>query len=216
MTTRPDPYAALPEAAVVSSGVGVGHRRAAAGQRRKSAASWAPAARTSARSCRWSGFPDETRSFAVTVYDPDAPTASGFWHWAVANLPASVTELPAGAGDGSDLPGDALTLVNDAGARRYIGAAPPAGHGPHRYYVAVHAVDVDKLDLPEDASPAFLGFNLFQHAIARAVIHATYEQTVIRLRAPTRPHRSTRRTRPRAAGRRCRRECAWPTSPRRR
>jgi Raf kinase inhibitor-like YbhB/YbcL family protein len=125
----------------------------------------------------WSGFPGETRSFAVTVYDPDAPTASGFWHWAVANLPASVTELPAGAGDGSNLPGDALTLVNDAGARRYIGAAPPPGHGPHRYYVAVHAVDVDKLDLGEDASPAYLGFNLFQHAIARAVIHATYEQS---------------------------------------
>src|SRR5258708_11294027 len=124
----------------------------------------------------WSGFPDGTRSFAVTVYDPDAPTLSGFWHWAVANLPASVTELAAGVGDGSNLPGDALTLVNDAGERRYIGAAPPPGHGTHRYYVAVHAVDVDKLDLPEDASPAFLGFNLFQHAIARAVIHATYEQ----------------------------------------
>lgn len=125
----------------------------------------------------WSGFPAETRSFAVTVYDPDAPTASGFWHWAVANLPADVTELPAGAGDGSNLPGDALTLVNDAGQRRYIGAAPPPGHGPHRYYIAVHAVDTEKLDLPEDASPAFLGFNLFQHAIARAVIHGTYEQS---------------------------------------
>lgn len=124
----------------------------------------------------WSGFPEGTRSFAVTVYDPDAPTGSGFWHWAVANLPADVTELAEGAGDGSDLPGDALTLVNDAGLRRYLGAAPPAGHGPHRYYIAVHAVDTDKLDLPEDASPAFLGFNLFQHAIARAVIHATYEQ----------------------------------------
>jgi len=125
----------------------------------------------------WSGFPEETRSFAVTVYDPDAPTLSGFWHWAVANLSADVTELPDGAGDGSDLPGGALTLVNDAGMRRYIGAAPPPGHGAHRYYVAVHAVKVDKLDLSEDASPAFLGFNLFQHAIARAVIHGTYEQT---------------------------------------
>jgi Raf kinase inhibitor-like YbhB/YbcL family protein len=124
----------------------------------------------------WSGFPEETRSFAVTVYDPDAPTLSGFWHWAVANLPADVTELPADAGDGRELPGDALELVNDAGMRRFIGAAPPPGHGPHRYYVAVHAVDVDKLDLSEDASPAFLGFNLFQHAIARAYIHATYEQ----------------------------------------
>ncbi|CDO89237.1 hypothetical protein AWC29_12200 [Mycobacterium triplex] len=124
----------------------------------------------------WSGFPAETRSFAVTVYDPDAPTLSGFWHWAVANLPADVTELPADAGDGRELPGGAQQLVNDAGMRRFIGAAPPPGHGPHRYYVAVHAVDVDKLDLSEDASPAFLGFNLFQHAIARAYIHGTYEQ----------------------------------------
>ncbi|ODR11347.1 hypothetical protein BHQ15_01655 [Mycolicibacillus koreensis] len=124
----------------------------------------------------WTGFPEETRSFAVTVYDPDAPTASGFWHWAVANLPATCTELPAGVGDGSLLPGEALTLVNDAGMRRYVGAAPPAGHGAHRYYVAVHAVKVEKLDLPEDASPAFLGFNLFMNAIARAVIVGTYEQ----------------------------------------
>jgi Raf kinase inhibitor-like YbhB/YbcL family protein len=124
----------------------------------------------------WSGFPEETRSFAVTVYDPDAPTASGFWHWAVANLPATVTELPAGVGDGSELPGDAVTLVNDAGMRRYIGAAPPGGHGTHRYFIAVHAVKVEKLDLAEDASPAYLGFNLFMNAIARAVIHGTYEQ----------------------------------------
>ena len=124
----------------------------------------------------WSGFPEETQSFAVTVFDPDAPTASGFWHWAVANLPAGVTELPAGVGDGSLLPGDALTLCNDAGMRRFVGAAPPAGHGYHRYFVAVHAVSVEKLDLAEDASPAFLGFNLFMKSIARAVIHGTYEQ----------------------------------------
>lgn len=124
----------------------------------------------------WSGFPEATRSFAVTVFDPDAPTASGFWHWAVANLPDTVTDLPAGVGDGSPLPGDALTLRNDAGIRRYVGAAPPAGHGYHRYFVAVHALDVERLDIGEDASPAFLGFNLFMHAIARAVIHGTYEQ----------------------------------------
>lgn len=124
----------------------------------------------------WSGFPEQTRSFAVTVFDPDAPTASGFWHWAVSDLPATVTELPAGAGDGSELPGDALTLRNDAGLRRYIGAAPPAGHGYHRYFVAVHAVSVEKLELPADASPAYLGFNLFMKSIARAVIHGTYEQ----------------------------------------
>jgi Raf kinase inhibitor-like YbhB/YbcL family protein len=124
----------------------------------------------------WSGFPTETKSFAVTVYDPDAPTGSGFWHWAVADLPASVTELPAGAGDGGELPGGAVTLANDAGVKRYIGAAPPAGHGPHRYYIAVHALPVESLGLPDGATPAYLGFNLFGQAIARAVIHGTYEQ----------------------------------------
>ncbi len=125
----------------------------------------------------WSGFPEETQSFAVTMYDPDAPTASGFWHWAVANLPATVTDLPAGVGDGSGLPGDALILRNDAGLKRFIGAAPPPGHGVHRYIVAVHAVKVSKLDIDGDASPAYLGFNLFMNAIARATIHGTYEQT---------------------------------------
>ena len=112
------------------------------------------------------------------MYDPDAPTASGFWHWAVANLPATVTDLPAGVGDGSNrgFPGDALTLANDAGVKRFIGAAPPAGHGVHRYIIAVHAVGVEKLDLPAEATPAYLGFNLFGNAIARALITATYEQ----------------------------------------
>ena len=124
----------------------------------------------------WSGFPEQTRSFAVTAFDPDAPTASGFWHWAVANLPATVSELPTGVGDGSSLPGDALTLRNDAGIRRYVGAAPPAGHGVHRYFFVVHAVNQERLDIGEDASAAFLGFNLFMHSIARAVIHGTYEQ----------------------------------------
>ncbi len=124
------------------------------------------------------GFPETTRSFAVTVYDPDAPTASGFWHWAVFNIPAPVPDLPAGVGDGSarGFPGDAVTLANDAGLKRFLGAAPPAGHGPHRYFVAVHAVGVEKLDVPAEGTPAYLGFNLFGHAIARAVIHGTYEQ----------------------------------------
>ena len=124
----------------------------------------------------WSGFPEETRSFAVTVYDPDAPTLSGFWHWAVADLPVEVPSLPADAGNGDALPGGAVTLANDAGQKRFIGAAPPAGHGPHRYYIAVHALPVASLDLPDGATPAYLGFNLFGQAIARAVIHATYEQ----------------------------------------
>ncbi|GAA1480251.1 YbhB/YbcL family Raf kinase inhibitor-like protein [Gordonia sinesedis] len=126
----------------------------------------------------WSGFPSDTKSFAVTVYDPDAPTASGFWHWAVADIPASVTSLPAGAGDdsGSGLPDGAVALANDAATKRFIGAAPPPGHGPHRYIVAVHALDTEKLDLPDGATPAYLGFNLFSHAIGRALLTGTYEQ----------------------------------------
>jgi Raf kinase inhibitor-like YbhB/YbcL family protein len=125
----------------------------------------------------WSGFPAETKSFAVTIYDPDAPTASGFWHWAVADIPASMSSLPSGAGDeeGSGLPSSAVQFKNDAGLKRYVGAAPPSGHGPHRYYVVVHALDVPKLDLPADATPAYLGFNIFMHAIARAIIVGTYE-----------------------------------------
>ena len=126
---------------------------------------------------QWSGFPDEIRSFAVTIFDPCAPTASGFWHWAVADIPASVTSLPAGAGDdeGSGLPDGAVQLRSDAGVARYVGAAPPEGHGPHRYYVVVHAVDVESLDLPSDPTPAFLGFNLFFHTLARGMIVPTYE-----------------------------------------
>jgi len=126
----------------------------------------------------WSGFPQATRSFAVTVFDPDAPTASGFWHWAVANIPASVTELPGGAGDqdAPQLPEGAVQLRNDGGFAGYVGAAPPAGHGPHRYFVVVHAVDTERLDVAPDAAPAVLGFNLFFHTLARATLVATYEQ----------------------------------------
>lgn len=127
---------------------------------------------------RWSGFPPETKSFAVTVYDPDAPTASGYWHWAVLHIPASTTELPTGAGDetGSGLPEGALQLRNDAGVRQFVGAAPPEGHIRHRYFVVVHAVDVERLDVPSDASPAVLGFNLFFHTLARGRIVPWYQR----------------------------------------
>jgi Raf kinase inhibitor-like YbhB/YbcL family protein len=125
----------------------------------------------------WSDVPAGTKSFAVTCYDPDAPTASGFWHWAVYNLPASTTELVSGAGDASSsgLPEGAVTLKGDGGVSQFLGAAPPPGHGPHRYFFAVHALDVESLDLGEGATPAFLGFNLFGHTLARAVITPIYE-----------------------------------------
>jgi Raf kinase inhibitor-like YbhB/YbcL family protein len=125
----------------------------------------------------WSGAPEATASYVVTCYDPDAPTASGFWHWAVVDIPASVTSLEAGAGaeGGAGLPEGAFQLANDAGLANYLGAAPPAGHGPHRYFFVVHAVDVASLGIPADARPAFLGFNLFSHTLARATITPVYE-----------------------------------------
>ena len=124
----------------------------------------------------WSGFPEETRGFAVTVYDPDAPTASGFWHWAVANLPATVTSLPAGAGSqGGSLPDGATPVLNEMRLPHFIGATPPQGTGVHRYYVVVHAVDVDHLDLDPQATPAVLGFNLHFHTLGRAILVGTGE-----------------------------------------
>lgn len=126
----------------------------------------------------WTGAPEGTRGYVVTCYDPDAPTASGFWHWAVADIPAEVAGLPTGAGDeqGSGLPAGAFQLGNDGGQRRYIGAAPPPGHGRHRYFFVVHAIDVESLGVGPDATCAFLGFNLFSHTLARGMIVPWYEQ----------------------------------------
>ncbi|PZF99762.1 YbhB/YbcL family Raf kinase inhibitor-like protein [Micromonospora deserti] len=121
----------------------------------------------------WSDFPAETKGFVVTCFDPDAPTGSGFWHWVLVNLPATVTRLPSGA-SGADLAG-AFTVRNDYGEQGYGGAAPPAGDRPHRYVFAVHALDVDRLDVTPDATPAYVGFNLAFHTLARAVIRPTYQ-----------------------------------------
>jgi Raf kinase inhibitor-like YbhB/YbcL family protein len=123
----------------------------------------------------WSGFPDETQSFIVTMYDPDAPTPSGFWHWAVINVPVSVTSLSAGAGEGEQtLPEGSTHLPNDASLRRYIGAGPPPGDPPHRYFIAVSALDVPEAGVPATATPALALFQTRANTIARATLVPVY------------------------------------------
>ncbi|MGP6173174.1 YbhB/YbcL family Raf kinase inhibitor-like protein [Corynebacterium sp. A21] len=126
----------------------------------------------------WSQLPEGTKSLAVTCLDPDAPTGAGYWHWAAFNIPLSTTELPTGAGSTRDLGlSGVITLKGDSGDHSYFGAAPPAGHGPHRYLFAVHAVGVEQLDIPEDATPTVLGFNLYFHTLGRAILWGWHENS---------------------------------------
>jgi Raf kinase inhibitor-like YbhB/YbcL family protein len=122
----------------------------------------------------WSGFPAGTKSFAVTMFDPDAPIPSGFWHWGLVDIPADVTELPTGAGaPDAKLPGSAFHLKNEASIPQYIGSAPPAGTGRHRYFTVVHALDVEsvrELGVNEDTTLAVLHFMVRDRTLGRATI----------------------------------------------
>jgi Raf kinase inhibitor-like YbhB/YbcL family protein len=119
----------------------------------------------------WSGQPDGVQGYAITMFDPDAPTPSGFWHWAVMNIPGDTTELASGAGapDSTDLPEGSVQLPNDAGLAQYVGAAPPPGPS-HRYFIAVFALDVPTFDIAPDSTPALLSFTMLGHILAYGLL----------------------------------------------
>ena len=123
----------------------------------------------------WEGAPEGTKSFVVTLYDPDAPTGSGWWHWVVINIPATVKELPAGCGSGSgaNLPAGSLQTRTDFGTPGYGGSAPPPGR-THHYIFTVHALKVPRLDLDAQASAAMVGFMVHMNSLAKAALTVTY------------------------------------------
>jgi Raf kinase inhibitor-like YbhB/YbcL family protein len=126
---------------------------------------------------RWSGAPAGTKSFALLVHDPDAPTGgAGWWHWLVINIPAGATELKKGAGaaDGAGLPQGALQIATDFGAPGWGGPCPPAGDKPHRYNFTLHALKVEKLDVPADARASLVGFMVNANSIGKATLTGTY------------------------------------------
>ncbi len=122
----------------------------------------------------WTGAPAETKSFAITVYDPDAPTGSGWWHWTVVNIPASVTSIPEGASGAKKLPAGSVEGRTDFGAAGFGGACPPPGHKPHRYIFTVFALKTEKLDINGDASGALVGFNLNANSLGKASFTVKY------------------------------------------
>ncbi|HEY0189006.1 MAG TPA: YbhB/YbcL family Raf kinase inhibitor-like protein [Cellulomonas sp.] len=166
----PEPYALLPVVAtfeVVSADVTHGEPLPAAFT--ADGGSTSPA-------LSWSGQPEETRSFVVSCFDPDAPTPAGFWHWTVVDIPAGTTSLPTGAGstDGALLPSGAFQVRNDGGSIGYLGAAPPPGDRPHRYVLAVHALDVAHLEVDPSTTPTAVAFTSLFHTVARATLAPTF------------------------------------------
>lgn len=126
----------------------------------------------------WVGAPKQARSFAVTVYDPDAPTGSGWWHWVVLNIPASVTRLNEGAGtvESAAMPAGSMQVRTDFGAHGFGGACPQVGDKPHRYVFTVYALKTEKIDLPENATAALAGFMIHSNVVAKASFTALYDR----------------------------------------
>jgi hypothetical protein len=125
----------------------------------------------------WENVPAGTKSFAITMYDPDAPTGSGFWHWVVFDIPANIFELKTGAGNIAKglIPAGAIQSNTDFGQPGYGGPCPPQGHGFHQYLITIYALKTDKLGLDKNATPAFVGFNLFSNTIAKASLVMYYK-----------------------------------------
>lgn len=118
----------------------------------------------------WSGAPQGTKSYVITMFDPDAPTGSGWWHWVLANVPANVSGLSEGAGSaGGKLPAGTLEVRGDTGQTGFLGACPPAGQ-VHNYVITVHALKVDKLELPPTVTPALLGFMVLGNSLGKATL----------------------------------------------
>ncbi|MDR3069233.1 MAG: YbhB/YbcL family Raf kinase inhibitor-like protein [Cellulomonas sp.] len=170
----PDPYALLPQVPAFA----LTSDTFAADARVPDETTNTPVGRSRSPHLAWSGFPEQTSSFAVTCFDPDAPGPSGWWHWTLLDLPPTITELAAGAGAlGSDLlPSTAVTLRGDDGIAAYVGAAPPPGDREHRYFYAVHALDVPSMGLEADVMPGAANMMLTFHTIARAVLVGTFQR----------------------------------------
>nr|WP_321245508.1 YbhB/YbcL family Raf kinase inhibitor-like protein [uncultured Psychroserpens sp.] len=126
----------------------------------------------------WKNAPEGTKSFAITMYDPDAPTGSGWWHWVVFDIPSNINELVSGAGNTklNLAPEGAIQSITDYGANGYGGPCPPEGHGIHQYIITVHALKTDKLELNESTNPAVVGYYLWNNTLAKASIIAYYKR----------------------------------------
>ncbi|MFK7756861.1 MAG: YbhB/YbcL family Raf kinase inhibitor-like protein [Flavobacteriales bacterium] len=126
----------------------------------------------------WENAPEGTKSFAITMYDPDAPTGSGWWHWLVFDIPVETTELSSGAGNVqlNKMPEGVVQSITDYGTKGYGGPCPPEGHGVHQYIITVYALKTENLGLDENANAAVVGYHLWNNTLAKASIITYYER----------------------------------------